>query len=181
MKITQYCNGGIEAFCSRVLAACATAVAVHAAGAAETYPIRPIRMIVPQSAGGSTDLVARIVAQRLDDTLKQPVVVDNRPGAGSINGTDIVAKATPDGYTLLAIAASFTITPSLRKNLPFDPVRDFVPITQFVTLPHILVVHPSVPATTVKDLIALLKAKPGALNCAISGVGTIWPLSSSCS
>jgi len=172
MKITHYCHGGVEAFCSRALAAIATALVVHAAGAAETYPIRPIRMIVPQSAGGSTDLVARIVAQRLDDTLKQPVVVDNRPGAGSINGTDIVAKATPDGYTLLAIAASFTITPSLRKNLPFDPVRDFVPITQFVTLPHILVVHPSVPATTVKDLIALLKAKPGALNCAISGVGT---------
>ena len=172
MNITRYCNGRIEAFCSRALAAFATALAIPAAGAAETYPIRPIRMIVPQSAGGSTDLVARIIAQRLDDTLKQPVVVDNRPGAGSINGTDIVAKATPDGYTLLAIAASFTITPSLRKNLPFDPVRDFIPITQLVTLPHILVVHPSVPATTVKDLIALLKAKPGALNCAISGVGT---------
>ncbi|MDP2706359.1 MAG: tripartite tricarboxylate transporter substrate binding protein [Burkholderiales bacterium] len=173
MKIThRFCDGGNVAFCNRALAAFATALAVHAAGAAETYPIRPIRMIVPQSAGGSTDLVARIIAQRLDDTLKQPVVVDNRPGAGSINGTDIVAKATPDGYTLLAIAASFTITPSLRRNLPFDPVRDFIPITQFVTLPHILVVHPSVPATTVKDLIALLKSKPGALNCAISGVGT---------
>ncbi|MEK7231565.1 MAG: tripartite tricarboxylate transporter substrate binding protein [Pseudomonadota bacterium] len=168
----RYCNGGIEAFCSRALAAFATALIVHTAGAAETYPIRPIRMIVPQSAGGSTDLVARIIAQRLDDTLKQPVVVDNRPGAGSINGTDIVAKATPDGYTLLAIAASFTITPSLRKNLPFDPVRDFIPITQLVILPHILVVHPSVPAATVKELIALLKSKPGALNCAISGVGT---------
>ena len=173
MKIThRFCNCGIEAFCSGALVAFATALAVHAAGATETYPVRPIRMIVPQSAGGSTDLVARVIAQRLDDALRQPVVVDNRPGAGSINGTDIVAKATPDGYTLLAIAASFTITPSLRKNLPFDPVRDFIPITQFATLPHILVVHPSVPATTVKDLIALLKSKPGALNCAISGVGT---------
>ena len=173
MKIThRYCSCGIEAFCSRALAAFAAALVACAAGAAEPYPYRPIRMIVPQSAGGSTDLVARIVAQRLDDTLKQPVVVDNRPGAGSINGTDIVAKATPDGYTLLAVAASFTITPSIRKNLPFNPVRDFIPITQFVTLPHILVVHPSVPATTVKELIGLLKSKPGALNCAISGVGT---------
>ena len=106
MKIThRYCNCTLAAF--------AAALVVHAAGAAEeTYPMRPIRMIVPQSAGGSTDLVARVIAQRLDDTLKQPVVVDNRPGAGSINGTDIVAKAMPDGYTLLAIAASFTITPS---------------------------------------------------------------------
>ena len=172
MKITQYCNGGIEAFCSRVLAACATAVAVHAAGAAETYPIRPIRMIVPQSAGGSTDLVARIVAQRLDDTLKQPVVVDNRPGAGSINGTDIVAKAAPDGYTLLAVAASFTITPNLRKHLPYNVVRDFVPVSQLVILPHVLVLHPSVQAKSVKEFIALLKSKPGQLNCAISGIGT---------
>ena len=174
MKIThRYCNCGIETFRSRALAAfAAVALVIPAAGAAETYPVKPIRMIVPQSAGGSTDLVARIIAQRLDDTLKQPVVVDNRPGAGSINGTEIVAKATPDGYTLLAVAASFTITPSIRKKLPFDPVSDFSPITQLAILPHILVVHPSVPATTVKDLIALLKSKPGALNCAISGVGT---------
>src|SRR5512146_2541429 len=113
--------------------------------AAAAYPVKPIRMIVPQTAGGSTDLVARAVAQHLDDALKQPVIVDNRPGAGSINGTDIVAKATPDGYTLLSIAASFTITPSLRKHLPYNPARDFIPITQFVILPHILVVHPSVP------------------------------------
>ena len=160
-------------YCGRTLAAFAAALVVtHAAGAADTYPVRPIRMIVPQSAGGSTDLVARVVAQRLDDALKQQVVVDNRPGAGSINGTEIVAKATPDGYTLLAIAASFTITPSLRKTLPFDPVRDFAPITQLVILPHILVVHPSVPATTVKDLIVRLRSKPGELNCATSGVGT---------
>ena len=173
MKIPhRYCKCGLGAFCSRALAAFAAALVVHAAGATDTYPFKPIRMIVPQSAGGSTDLVARVIAQRLDDALKQPVVVDNRPGAGSINGTDIVAKAAPDGYTLLAVAASFTITPSLRKHLPFDPVRDFVPITQFAILPHILVIHPSVPAATVKELIALLKSKPGALNCAISGVGT---------
>ena len=139
---------------------------------AQTYPVRPIRIVVPQSAGGSTDLAARIVTQRLDDALKQPLVVDNRPGAGSINGTDIVAKAAPDGYTLLAIAASLTITPNLRKKLPFDPVHDLAPISQLVILPHVLVVHPAVPAKSVKEFIALLKAKPGQINCAISGIGT---------
>ena len=139
---------------------------------AQNYPTRPIRIVVPQSAGGSTDLVARVVTQKLDDALKQPIVVDNRPGAGSINGTDLVAKAQPDGYTLLAVAASFTITPSLRLKLPFDPVRDFAPVSQLAILPHVLVVHPSVQAKSVKELIALAKARPGELNCASSGVGT---------
>ena len=139
---------------------------------AQHYPVKPIRIIVPQSAGGSTDLVARVVTQRLDDALKQPMVVDNRPGAGSINGTDLVAKAQPDGYTLLAVAASFTITPSLRKKLPFDPARDFLPVSQIVSLPHVLVLHPAVPVKSVKELIAFAKAKPGQLNCASSGVGT---------
>ncbi len=139
---------------------------------AQDYPVKPIRIIVPQSAGGSTDMVARIVTQRLDDVLKQSMVVDNRPGAGSINGTDIVAKATPDGYTLLAVAASFTITPSMRKKLPYSPARDFAPISQLASLPHILVLHPSVPLKSVKELIAFAKANPGKLNCASSGVGT---------
>lgn len=138
----------------------------------QAFPTRPIRMIVPQSAGGSTDLVARVLAQRLSDAVDQPVIVDNRPGAGSLNGTDIVAKAAPDGYTLLVVAASFTINPSIRKNLPFDPLRDFVPVTQLVTLPHILVVHPSVPVKSVKELIALAKSKPGQLNYGSSGIAT---------
>jgi tripartite-type tricarboxylate transporter receptor subunit TctC len=155
-----------------VLAAVLATPFLCADALAQNYPARPIRVIVPQSAGGSTDLAARLVTQRLDDVLKQPLVVDNRPGAGSINGTDIVAKAAPDGYTLLAIAASFTITPNLRKKLPFDPAHDFAPISQLVILPHVLVVNPAVPAKSVKELIALLKAKPGQLNCAISGIGT---------
>jgi tripartite-type tricarboxylate transporter receptor subunit TctC len=140
--------------------------------AAQDYPARPIRLIVPQSAGGSTDLVARVVGQRLADAFGQPVVVDNRPGAGSLHGTDMVAKATPDGHTVLVVAASFTINPSIRKNLPFDPVRDFVPVTQLVTLPHILVVHPSVPVKWVKELVALARAKPGYLNYGSSGIAT---------
>lgn len=153
-------------------AAALAALFINANAHAQAYPSKPIRVIVPQSAGGSTDLVARVVTQRLDSALKQPIVVDNRAGAGSINGTELVANAPADGYTLLAVAASFTITPSLRKKLPFDPMRDFAPISQIAVLPHVLVLHPSVPAKTVKELIALAKARPGELNCATSGVGT---------
>ena len=100
---------------------------------------------MPQSAGDSTDLVARPLAQRVADALKTSVVVDNRPGAGSIIGTDIAAKAPPDGYTLLAVAASFSMSPSLYKKMPFDPVRDFAPISLLSSLPNILVVHPAQP------------------------------------
>jgi tripartite-type tricarboxylate transporter receptor subunit TctC len=138
----------------------------------QDYPSRPIRLIVPQSAGGSTDLIARLLAQKMSDTLGQTIVVDNRPGAGSVNGTETAAKAAPDGYTLLTVAASFTITPALHRKLPFDSVRDFAPLTQVATLPHIVIVHPSVPVKSVKDLIALAKAKPGELNVATSGIAT---------
>ncbi len=139
---------------------------------AQEYPARPIRIIVPQSAGGSTDNVARIVAQRLTEVLGQSVVVDNRPGSGSLNGTELAARATPDGHTLLVVAASLSISPAVRKKLPFDVEKDFAPITQLVDLPHFLVVHPSVPASSVKELIALAKTKPGELNYASSGIAT---------
>ena len=154
---------------------CAAAVLVLAwigdAGA-QAYPNRPIRVIIPQSAGGSTDLAVRAVTQRLGDVLGQPAVVDNRPGAGSLVGTDLVAKAAPDGHTLLGVASSFSINPSLHTNLPFDPVRDFAPISRLCALPHILVVHPAVPVKSLKELIALAKAKPGQLNVATSGIST---------
>ncbi|MGZ9080395.1 MAG: Bug family tripartite tricarboxylate transporter substrate binding protein [Burkholderiales bacterium] len=158
--------------CAAAVLTCLALGHAHAADAAETYPARPIRVIVPQSAGGSTDLAARIVTQRLSDVLGQSLVVDNRPGAGSLNGTDTVAKATADGYTLLCVAASFSINPSLHEKLPFDPIRDFVPITRLAALPHILVVYPSLPVKSVKELIALAKAKPGELNYASSGIAT---------
>ena len=145
---------------------------VAGTAAAQAYPTKSIRMIVPQSAGGSTDLAARLVAQRISDQLGQTIIVDNRPGAGSLNGTEIVAKAAPDGYTLLTVAASFTINPSLHKKLPFDPIRDFAPVTMLCSLPHILVVHPSVPVKSVKELIALAKSKPGELNFGSSGIAT---------
>jgi tripartite-type tricarboxylate transporter receptor subunit TctC len=154
-----------------IAVALAASAAAPAAGA-QPYPSRPIRVIVPQSAGGSTDLIARLLAQKVGEALDQTIVVDNRPGAGSINGTDMAAKAPPDGHTLLAIAASFTITPALHKTLPFDPVRDFAPVSQVATLPHILIVHPSVPVKSVKDLITLATAKPGSLNVATSGIAT---------
>lgn len=140
--------------------------------AAQAFPSRPVRLIVPQSAGGSTDVIARVVAQKMAEGLGQTVIVDNRPGAGSLNGTEMVVHAAPDGHTLLAVAASFTINPAIHKKLPFDPVRDFTPVTQLATLPHILIVHPSVPVGSVKELIALAKSKPGELNYASSGIAT---------
>lgn len=136
------------------------------------WPTRPIRMIVPQPPGGSTDVIARVIAQRMSEALGQSVIVDNRPGAGTIVGVEIVANATPDGHTLLAVASSYSIIPALHKKLPFDPLRDVAPVTQIATLPHLLVVHPSVRASSVKDLIALAKSAPGKLNYASSGFGT---------
>jgi tripartite-type tricarboxylate transporter receptor subunit TctC len=152
-------------------AACAWLAAQAGQTAAQNYPARPLRIIVPQSAGGSTDLVARPLARKLADALGQSVVVDNRPGAGSVIGTDLVAKAAPDGYTLLAVAASVTMSPSLYK-LPFDPVRDLAAISQLTSLPNILVVHPSLPVTSVMELIAHAKARPNQLNFGSSGVAT---------
>ncbi|MFN7088041.1 MAG: tripartite tricarboxylate transporter substrate binding protein [Burkholderiales bacterium] len=143
-----------------------------AAAQAAQYPVKPIRIVVPQSAGGSTDLTARLVAQKLAEALGQPVVVDNRPGAGSIIGTDLVAKAAPDGYTLLVVASSITINPSLHRKLPFDPIRDLAPITQLSAFPNMLVVHPAVAVKTVQDLIALARAKPGQIDYGSSGTGT---------
>jgi tripartite-type tricarboxylate transporter receptor subunit TctC len=155
-----------------LIAALAGMLAIMPALAADAYPSRPIRVIVPQSPGGSTDVAARVVTDRLSDALRQTIVVDNRPGAGSLNGTEVAAKAAPDGYTLLVIAASLTITPALQPNLPYDPVRDFAPITQIVDLPHIVVVHPAVPAKSLAEFIALLRARPGAITCGFSGIGT---------
>jgi tripartite-type tricarboxylate transporter receptor subunit TctC len=157
---------------SSLILLCAALLAAGTPVGAQQYPSRPIRLIVPQSPGGSTDRIARLVADSMGDAFGQNVVVDNRPGAGSLNGTDMVADAAPDGHTLLVVAASFTINPALHKKLPFDPIKDFAPISQLATLPHILIVHPSVPVKSVKDLIALAKAKPGGLNVATSGIAT---------
>jgi tripartite-type tricarboxylate transporter receptor subunit TctC len=142
------------------------------AGTPSEYPARPLRIVVPQGAGGSTDLTARIVGQRLADVFGQPVIVDNRPGAGSIHGTDVVVKASPDGHTLLVVGSSVSLNPLLHKKLPFDPHRDLAPVTRLTFFSNLLVAHPSVPAQSVKELIALAKAKPGQLSFASSGTAT---------
>ena len=142
------------------------------APAQESYPTRPVRIVVPQSPGGSIDTGVRIVALKLSDALKQGVVIDNRPGAGTVNGTEIVARASPDGYTLLAVASSFTINPSLYAKLSYDSTRDFTPIARLSKYPYLLMAHPALPAQSLQAVIALAKAKPGFLNYASAGLGT---------
>jgi tripartite-type tricarboxylate transporter receptor subunit TctC len=138
---------------------------------AQSFPHKAVRMVVPFPAGGSTDIVGRTVAQKLSEMWGQPVVVDNRPGGGTSIGTDAVAKAAPDGYTLLVTPAPFTINPSLLAKLPYDALADFAPITLINTTPLVLVVNPGVPAKSVKELIALAKSKPGKLNYGSSTIG----------
>ena len=136
---------------------------------AQHYPTKSIRLIVPYAPGGSTDALARLIGQRLSDKLAQPIIVDNRTGANGNIGTEIVAKAQPDGYTLLmAFDATMVINPSAYGKLPFDPIRDFAPITKVAALPLILVAHPSFPANDTKELIAYAKQKPG-VNYSSSG------------
>lgn len=136
------------------------------------YPTRAVRIIVPSSPGGGTDILSRLLTPGLSERLGQTVVVDNRPGAGSIIGNDIVAKAAPDGYTLLMGISTLAILPSMHKKLPYDAMRDLAPISQAIAAPNILVVHPSLPVKTVKELIALAKKRPGELNYASAGLGT---------
>jgi tripartite-type tricarboxylate transporter receptor subunit TctC len=145
-----------------------------AATAAEGYPSRPVRVIVPFPPGGALDVVARGLGQRFGEVTGQPMVLDNRPGAGGNLGVEVAANAAPDGYTLLfGTPTGYAIALNLYEKLPFDMFRDFAPVALLATNPHVLVVHPSVPATTVGELIALAKAKPGQLTMASQGVGTV--------
>jgi tripartite-type tricarboxylate transporter receptor subunit TctC len=155
------------------LAAALAVSTPQAVAAADAYPSKPIRFVVAFPPGGGTDIIARSIAQKLAERLAQQVVVDNRPGAGGNIGTDIVAKSAPDGYTLLmGSAGPLAINASLFASMPFDPVRDLAPVTLAASTPNVLVVHPSVRATTVKELIALAKERPGEINFASSGHGT---------
>ena len=137
------------------------------------YPQRPIRLIVPVAVGGATDIVARIVANRLSQALTQQLVIDNRSGAGGIIGTELVARATPDGYTLLFAYASHTIMPFLSRKVPYDPDKDFAALGQVGATPLVLTVHSSLPANSVKELIALARAKPGQIRAAAPGMGGV--------
>jgi tripartite-type tricarboxylate transporter receptor subunit TctC len=152
------------------VAACALLAA--SAASAQTYPAKPVRVIVPFAAGGNTDFTARSIAERISPVFKQQVIVENRPGGATNIGSEAVARATPDGYTLLMGGASNAINMSLFAKLPYDTLRDFEPIILCVQGANVLVVHPSVPARNLKELIALAKGQPGRLNFASSGLGS---------
>ncbi len=137
-----------------------------------SYPSRSIRIIVPQSPGASTDFTARLVAQRLSEAFKQPVVVDNRPGAGTIIGTEMVVRAAPDGYTLMVVASGITVNPSIYSKIPYDTARDLAPITQLTQFANLLAAHPSFPAKSLQAFLTLARAKPGSISYASAGIGS---------
>ena len=148
-----------------------------AVAADAAYPSRPVRMIVPFAPGGPTDVIARIIAQRLSETWGQQVVVDNRAGAGGNIGMGLAAQAAPDGYTILVVSSSFVVNPSLYAKIPYDPYKSFVPVTNAAASPNVFTVHPSVAAKSMKDLVALAKSNPRKYNVATPGVGTTPDLS----
>lgn len=154
------------------LAAAFAATFVAGSARADDYPSRPIKLIVPYAAGGGADSVARIVAKRVSETVGQPIIIENRGGAGSIIGTEAVQKAEPDGYTLLlGQSGPISINPAIYKNLRYDSVKDFSPITMTTAYPYILVVNPKLPVKTLQEFVALAKSKPGEFNYGTTGVG----------
>lgn len=155
-----------------LLLAAAVSVLTAQSALAQTYPTRPVRLIAASAPGGTSDILARLLAQQLTTEFGQSFVVDNRAGASGIIGTDLVAKAAPDGHTLLLIQPSLTINPHIFAKMPYDAVRDFAPISLVVDVPQIVSVHPSVPAKSIKDLIALAKADPGKITNGSPGAGT---------
>jgi len=151
------------------------AALVFCAGASaqqSSWPNKTVRLVVPAAAGGPVDLVARVLAEKLTSTLGQTFIVDNRAGAGHLIGTEAAARSAPDGYTFLAVTTPHVINPALRTKMPYDTTRDFEPVSLLTSLPLVLVVHPSVPAKTVQELVDLAKAKPGQLNMASAGTAT---------
>jgi tripartite-type tricarboxylate transporter receptor subunit TctC len=162
--------GGLAGFIACALVAGASLVA--ATSFAQSYPSKPVRVIVPFSPGGGSDVLARYLGPRLSERLGQPVVVDNRPAASGVVGADLVAKATPDGYTLLLVFSTHAQSAQLFAKLPFDPIKDFAPITLVITTPLGMMLTPAVPAKTVKEFIAYAKASPGKLNYGSSGPGS---------
>ena len=156
---------------------CISALAAAPAAIAQQYPTGPMRIVVPFTPGGGTDILARLIAQKLNESWGQPVVVENRPGASGTVGTAFVAKAAGDGHTLLIVPAGYAGNPGLYKKLPYDHTRDLAPISRLASGPLTLVVHPSLPAKSVKELIVLAKSRPGEINFGSSGAGTLPHLS----
>jgi tripartite-type tricarboxylate transporter receptor subunit TctC len=164
-------------FATRAVVAIAAAAAVALPASAQSWPTKPVRIVLPFAPGGGTDIMGRLLSQKLTEELGQQFIVENRPGAGATIGAAFVAKAPPDGYTLLITAPEMAIHPTLTPKLPYDPLKDFTPISQLSSGQFMLAAHPSVPVKTVKELIALAKARPGALNYGSSGTGAINHLS----
>jgi tripartite-type tricarboxylate transporter receptor subunit TctC len=148
------------------------ATMLHASALAQPYPSKPIRMILPFPPGSPSDMVGRTIAQKIASQMGQGVVVDNRPGAGGTVGLGVAAKSPPDGYSVLVTSPTIALSPLLYENLPFDPLRDFVPVARLATIENVMVVHPSVPAKTLKEFIALARRHPGKLNYGSGGAGT---------
>jgi tripartite-type tricarboxylate transporter receptor subunit TctC len=162
-------------FCTKNLLSCAAlamAVAIAGPAAAADYPDHPVKVIVPFAAGGPTDVMARLITQKLSENLKQQFYVEDHAGAGGNIGMTMAARATPDGYTLLVASSSFMVNPSLYATPPYDPYKDFAPVTRAAATPNIVVVHPSIPAKTIKEMIDLVKANPGKYTFANAGIGT---------
>ncbi len=155
----------------RVIAGLVMVCAFAATSSAQVYPSRSIRFIAPFAAGGGSDLIARKLAQKLTEALGQSVVVDNRTGGSGVIGTDATAKSAPDGHTIMMTTPTFTVNPGLMRKLPYDPIRDFAPVSLIATAPHLLAVHPSVPAKTVKDVVILARAHPERLTFSSGSTG----------
>jgi tripartite-type tricarboxylate transporter receptor subunit TctC len=154
-----------------LLLAAAIAVTMSTSASAQTYPSQPIRIVVPFAAGGAVDSVARVVGQKMSESLGQPVVIENKPGAGGNLAADTVARAAPDGYTVLLTTNGHAISPSLYRTLPFDAVKDFIPVTQLIESPLLLVASNKLPANSLQELVALARQKPGTLNYGSTGIG----------
>jgi len=162
MKLTRLC----------ALAACAAAFAIGGSAAiAQSYPNKPVRMVIAFPPGGTSDFVGRVVANKLGEFLGQPIVVDNKPGASGMIGTEAVKMAAPDGYTILLAPSDFALIPGLQAKPPYEPLKDFAAVGMVVDYPHVLVANPNVAASNPKELIALAKSKPGQLNFASGGNG----------
>ena len=156
----------------RSIAAAACGMLLSTAAAAQQYPNRPLRIVVPFAAAGGSDIIARLIGQKLAESLGQPVIVDNRPGAGANIGIGIAAKSPPDGYTLLVSSSAFTVNPTLYSKIPYEPFRDFYPLTCLGSSPNLLAVSPQLPVKTVKELVDLVRSQPGKHNYSSPGAGT---------
>jgi tripartite-type tricarboxylate transporter receptor subunit TctC len=152
-------------------------IAIACSALAQPYPSKPVRLVTPFPPGGSADVIARITGAALGETLGQPVIIENRPGAGGVTGSDFAAKQAPDGYTLLLITGAYPVYPAMLKSMPFDPLKDIAMVSMLTSYPFVVSVLPGSPAKSIADLIAAAKANPGKLNFASSGIGTVHHLS----